>query len=204
MDDEWVFTIEFKLFNGNSRIMFRSFAELWEMHNSILQEFPIESGITGKPRSIPFMDAPNHAMDELEVIRIRNSINFYIQEIFILSSLGIGSEFVNEMFSFRQGDITCQDKILNNSTNAIMDLLSDLSAAPQRNIVLTNGKRSVTWVEYGDLKVEEIMTKARAALGDHVFVLRYKNELGKKVVVQTDNELYLIMNFRPRITLFVS
>ncbi|KAJ3252591.1 hypothetical protein HK103_001390 [Boothiomyces macroporosus] len=204
IDDEWMFTIEFKLLNGNSRIMFRAFSELWDMHNDILQECPIESGITGQPRSIPFMDAPNQAMDQLEVIRIRNSVNFYIQEIFMLSSLGIGSKFVNEMFSFRQGDITCQDKILNNSTTAIMDLLSDLTPAPQRTIVLTNGKRSVTWTEFGDLKIDEIMERARSTLGEHVFVLRYKNELGKKVVVQTDHELHLIMNFRPRVTLFVS
>ncbi|KAJ3319223.1 hypothetical protein HDV06_006602 [Boothiomyces sp. JEL0866] len=204
VDDEWIFTVEFKLFNGNSRIMFRTFGELWEMHNDILQECPIESGITGKPRTIPLMDAPNHAMDELEVIRIRNSVNFYIQEIFILSSLGIGSKFVNEMFSFRQGDITCQDKILNSSTTAIMDLLSDLAPSPQRTIVLTNGRRSVTWVEYGDLKVDDVMAKARTTLGENVFVVRYKNELGKKVVVQTDHELHLIMNFRTRVTLFVS
>ncbi|KAJ3269610.1 bud emergence protein 1 [Terramyces sp. JEL0728] len=201
VDDEWQFTIEVKLRSGGSQILFRKYDDLWDLHIDLMKNYPGESGANGTPRSIPFLDPPAHNMALQEALRRRKVMNFYIQEIMFLSLLGVGKDPINDFFALRDGDLNCKNKALSGSSNAIMDLLNDLDLTKEISVVISDGKKSATFSTPVETDLDSLLEGARKAFGESFTRLKYRNEMGEKIVLQSDNELRLLINYRNRLSL---
>ncbi|KAJ3309309.1 bud emergence protein 1 [Boothiomyces sp. JEL0838] len=201
VDDEWQFTIEVKLRSGGSHILFRKYDDLWDLHIDLMKNYPGESGANGTPRSIPFLDPPAHNMALQEALRRRKVMNFYIQEIMFLSLLGVGKDPINNFFALRDGDLNCKNKALSGSSNAIMDLLNDLDLTKEITVVISDGKKTASFTTPVETDLDTLFESARKAFKEPFSKLKYRNEMGEKIVLQSDNELRLLINYRNRLSL---
>ncbi|KAI8929408.1 hypothetical protein BC831DRAFT_444300 [Entophlyctis helioformis] len=194
-DSQWVFTIELKMTDNTSNILFRTYDDFWALQVALLNHFPAESGRGNQPRSIPFLAQP-----------IRNmSSETYLQELVKLPAHVNGSPSVKRFFMVRTGDLETAVNIRFDVSETLMDLLNDYEEDSDVRIKLVLGEEIIAWKEPDFVSYEELVYHAEDRLGFRFQALMYKDECEELIPLRGDGDLGLLINtYSKKLTFYVS
>ncbi|KAI8895969.1 hypothetical protein BC833DRAFT_650807 [Globomyces pollinis-pini] len=205
-DDEWIYSMDLKLKDGQSHILQRSYSDLWALHIKLLESCPREAGGNNHPRSIPFLDPLLPHMSTNEAIRRRKVVNFYMQELLKLSQFGVGNSQLDLFLAITSTDFIQKEDhpLFSTASETIMDLLSDLTVRDTVLVKVTHGKYTFAWSENSEVTYTTLFNHTRRRVGEPIYALKYRNEWGEKTPLLSDNELRLLVNFKDRLVLYTS
>ncbi|KAJ1332244.1 hypothetical protein BSLG_008903 [Batrachochytrium salamandrivorans] len=140
-DGLWWFTIELKMRDHSSNILFRTYDDFWVLQVSLLNHFPSESGRQNQPRTIPFLPAPTRTLTPEQAQARRHHLNSYMQELIKLPTHIMNAPSVKRFLMVRTGDLDTPMNIRFDVSETLLDLLTDYQEDADLRIKLILGEK---------------------------------------------------------------
>ncbi|KAL0074597.1 hypothetical protein J3Q64DRAFT_1777484 [Phycomyces blakesleeanus] len=104
--DQFWFIVFAQMSDRRHRVLYRLYEDFYDFQVTLLQDYPIEAGKTGKPRILPFMPGPQTEVDERLTAKRQTELNIYCQELFQLPRYLVESPLVQDvLFVLHEGDV---------------------------------------------------------------------------------------------------
>ncbi|KAI8073982.1 hypothetical protein BC940DRAFT_289695 [Gongronella butleri] len=104
--DQYWFILFTTLSNGKYRILYRLYADFYEFHVRLLEQYPDEAGKGGKKRILPFMPAPIDHVDKDITRQRREDLDRYCKQLLALPRYLAESQMVQvHLFGAKEGDV---------------------------------------------------------------------------------------------------
>ncbi|KAH6577693.1 hypothetical protein BASA60_003890 [Batrachochytrium salamandrivorans] len=204
-DGLWWFTIELKMRDHSSNILFRTYDDFWVLQVSLLNHFPSESGRQNQPRTIPFLPAPTRTLTPEQAQARRHHLNSYMQELIKLPTHIMNAPSVKRFLMVRTGDLDTPMNIRFDVSETLLDLLTDYQEDADLRIKLILGEEIICWKEPDYVSFEELMFHAEERLEFQFQALMYKDECEQLIPLRSDVDLgLLITTLSKKLTFYVS
>lgn len=194
------FSIILKCDNGRSRMIHRSYSELYAFHFQLLEMFPNHTGVDFSPRIIPYL-APLSS-DDIANINLRKDLETYILESKYLPSAILTSRHWTDFLKLRSGDEELGETDMNDE-NSVLDLIAEYNQPTivKIKISISTGQtysfRAEKHSSYRSM-VKSLESRLNHAIGD----LLYWNENKQLTKIHGDQDLQLLFRTCPRPTLY--
>ncbi|KAL2913805.1 SH3 and PX domain-containing protein 2B [Polyrhizophydium stewartii] len=204
-DGQWWFTIELKMTDNTSNILFRTYDDFWVLQVSLLNHFPAESGRNDQARVIPFLPTPTRTMTPEQAQSRRNALDAYMQHLIKLPPHIMNSPSIKRFLMIRTGDLDTAINIRFDVSETLMDLLTDYEEDTDVRIKLVLGEEIIAWKEPDYVSFDELIMHAEERLEFRFQYLLYKDEVEQLIPLRGDLDLgLLITTYSKKLTFYVS
>jgi hypothetical protein len=181
-DSKWVFTLQFQ-FLDNDVVLYRNYAQIWDLHIQIMERFSEEAGYSRYPRVIPFLPPPA-AMDANEAKERKHHVAYYFERLLMIPSIQISDHL---FFTLKDNDVDPTQRVSFDSSDALMDLIDGLVKEPLVRVTLMIGEEPIEWIESQCIDSRQLVSSIQDRVNFRFENILFKDELNNTIYISSDS-----------------
>lgn len=138
-NDNYWYVIECQMEDGQNWELWREYRNFYDFQIELKKNFPVEAGLTGLGRTLPFLPGPVPTVTDAIASARRPSLDDYVRKILLMPAHISESKLVREFFAPKLKDIPCLDRRLSGASQDSAQNYASRSASRQSSSGAMNG-----------------------------------------------------------------